>query len=75
MMDCWTSCGSHVESNRGGLSPLLFALYVAGLGIKLQETKLGIHLGSVTLDSGLFFADDLVLISRTSCLHTIVSVY
>ena len=48
------------------LSPLLFALYVSELGIKLQETKLGIQLGSLTL-TGLFFADDLVLISRTSC--------
>ena len=47
------------------LSPLLFAPYVAGLGIKLQESCLGIKLGSETL-TGIFFADDLVLISKTS---------
>ena len=47
------------------LSPLLFALYVAGLGIKLQESCLGIKLGSEIL-TGIFFADDLVLISKTS---------
>ena len=47
------------------LSPLLFALYVSGLGIKLQESRLGIKLGSEIL-TGIFFADDLVLISKTS---------
>ena len=47
------------------LSPLLFALYVSGLGVNLQDTGLGIQLGSVIL-TGIFFADDLVLISKTS---------
>ena len=47
------------------LSQLLFSLYIAGLGIKLQETKLGVQLGTETI-TGLFFADDLVLISKTS---------
>ena len=46
------------------LSPLLFALYIAGLGIRLQETKLGIEIGGVHL-TGLFFADDLILVSKT----------
>ena len=46
------------------LSPFLFALYISGLGEVLQDTKLGIELGAEIL-TGLFFADDLVLISRT----------
>ena len=47
------------------LSPLLFSLYISGLGIQLQATKLGIELKTAVLTS-LFFADDLVLISKTS---------
>ena len=47
------------------LSPLLFALYIAGLGVKLQLSKLGIPLGKEML-TGLFFADDLILISKTA---------
>ena len=47
------------------LSPLLFSLYISGLGVKLQESKLGVQMGTETL-TGLFFADDLVLISKTS---------
>ena len=47
------------------LSPLLFALYIAGLGVKLQLSKLGIPLGKEVL-TGLFFADDLILISKTA---------
>jgi len=39
-------------------------LYISGLGEVLQDTKLGIELGAEIL-TGLFFADDLVLISRT----------
>ena len=40
------------------LSPMLFALYISGLGDALHLSKLGII-------STLFFADDLVLISST----------
>ena len=46
------------------LSALLFALYIAGLGIQLQETKLGIEIGGVHL-TRLFFTDDLILVSKT----------
>ena len=46
------------------LSPLLFALYIAGLGICLQETKLEIDIGGAQL-TGLFLADDLILIFKT----------
>ena len=44
------------------LSPMLFALYVAGLGNALHNSKLGYQLGGVVL-TALFFADDLVLIA------------
>ena len=40
-------------------------MYISGLGIRIQETQLGIKLGGVIM-SGIFFADDLILISRTS---------
>ena len=46
------------------LSPLLFSLYVSGLGKVLHSMKEGIHFSGMTI-SALFFADDLVLISRT----------
>ena len=47
-----------------GLSPLLFSLYMAGLGNKLHAMKEGINFNGQVI-SALFFADDLVLISRT----------
>ena len=46
------------------LSPMLFALYIASLGMALDRTKLGVKLGNVIL-TALFFADDLLLLSRT----------
>ena len=47
------------------LSPLLFALYVAGLGQDLSMQTQGVKLFRVCV-SGLFFADDIVLIARTA---------
>ena len=44
---------------------MLFSLYISGLGVQLQATKLGVELKTAVLTS-LFFADDLVLISKTS---------
>ena len=44
------------------LSPMLFALYVSGLGDALHNSKLGFRLGDIVL-SAIFFADDLVLIA------------
>ena len=41
---------------------MLFALYMAGLGNALHDSKLGIKLGDVII-TALFFADDLVLIA------------
>ena len=42
------------------LSPMLFALYISGLGEALHLSKLG---NKASIISALFFADDLVLIS------------
>lgn len=46
------------------LSPLLFALYLADLGDELEKSQLGFNLAGKTV-SGLLFADDLVVLSRT----------
>ena len=46
------------------LSPLLFALYISDLGSALSASSEGFTLGGVTF-SGLLFADDVVLISRS----------
>ena len=47
------------------LSPLLFALFLSGLGPRLMATRLGIELRPGLLVSTLFFADDVVLIARS----------
>ena len=47
------------------LSPLLFALYLAGLGQDLSVQTHGVKLFRVCV-SALFFADDIVLIARTA---------
>ena len=46
------------------LSPLLFALYISEIGSDLTRSLEGFELGGVTF-SGLLFADDIVLISKT----------
>ena len=46
------------------LSPMLFALFVASLGVALDDTKLGVKLKEKVL-TALFFADDLLLLSRS----------
>ena len=46
------------------LSPMLFSLYISGLGKVLHSTKEGVSFNGVFI-TALFFADDLVLISRT----------
>ena len=46
------------------LSPLLFALYIATLGNVFHTMKEGVTFEGVVV-AALFFADDLVLISRT----------
>ena len=46
------------------LSPLLFSLYISGLGKVLHSLQEGVVFNGVVV-TALFFADDLVLISRT----------
>ena len=46
------------------LSPMLFSLYISGLGAALHSLHEGIDF-EIVIISPLFFADDLVLISRT----------
>ena len=46
------------------LSPCLFALYMVDWGKELEEAEVGFKLGRIVV-SALFFADDVVLISRT----------
>ena len=46
------------------LSPCLFALYMVEWGKELEKVKVGVKVGSVVI-SALFFADDVLLISRT----------
>ena len=45
------------------LSPILFALYVADMGQAISLSSEGFRVGNI-LVSGLFFADDLVLVAR-----------
>ena len=47
------------------LSPLLFAIFLSGLGPRLLSTQLGIELCPGLRVSTLFFADDVVLIARS----------
>ena len=47
------------------LSPILFALYISEIGDDLSLSGEGFQLGSVCV-SGILFADDIVLVSRTS---------
>ena len=57
------------------LSPLLFALYIVDMGRDLVSSSLGVQLRRFCI-SALFFADDIVLISRSTeglrTLHSIV---
>ena len=46
------------------LSPLLFALYISDIGSDLSRSSEGFSLGGLCF-SGLLFADDIVLISKT----------
>ena len=46
------------------LSPLLFAIFISGVGNDLTLTKLGFNIGNVCI-SALLFADDLAVIARS----------
>ena len=47
------------------LSPMLFALYISEVGNDITSSGLGFKVGDVTV-SGLLFADDIVLVTRTA---------
>ena len=47
------------------LSPLLFALYIAGMGEDLSSVGEGFSVGNVVI-SAMFFADDILLVSKTA---------
>ena len=47
------------------LSPMLFALYIMDVGNDINISQLGFQLGNVVV-SGLLFADDLVLVAKSS---------
>ena len=47
------------------LSPLLFALYISDVGIDIHSSELGFAVGN-TCVTGLLFADDIVLISKSA---------
>ena len=46
------------------LSPVLFALYVRDLSVKLMESNLGLSWGELRIP-GVFFADDMVIVGET----------
>ena len=55
---------SQKAAKQGGvLSPTLFALFISGLGQQLEQDKGGVPIFG-TIISGLFYADDLVLIGK-----------
>ncbi len=57
------------------LSPLLFAVYIDGLLIRLEETGVGCHMG-IRFIGTLAFEDDLNLLSPTlSGLKILIDVY
>ena len=56
------------------LSPLLFAIFLNGLGSKLNSTGLGIDLQGTNI-AAIFFADDIALIARSdSKLQTLITI-
>ena len=44
---------------------MLFALYIVDIGDDINSSKLGVLLGNICV-SGLLFADDIVLVSKTA---------
>ena len=55
----------YIDTHAGcNLSPLLFAIFIDGLGRLLQDTKIGISL-KLLIIAILFFADDMAVIAPT----------
>ena len=56
------------------LSPLLFSLYISGLGAKLNQSGLGIDLQNINI-SCILFADDLVVLGKSrEALETLMGI-
>jgi hypothetical protein len=62
-MTDWIRCNKGVKQGCV-LSPMLFALYVADIGERMQENMKGVHIGNIKV-SGLFFADDLIVFAES----------
>jgi len=55
------------------LSPLLFALFIADLGRKLEKSDLGVKVGGKKIP-GIFFADDMVLFGNDKHMEKILQI-
>ncbi len=55
------------------MSPILFAIYIAELGHRLQNSGLGIVVDDITIP-GMFFADDMVLVGNKRDLQKLLNI-
>ncbi len=54
------------------MSPILFAIYIAELGHKLQKSDLGVSLDNIKIP-GMFFADDMMLVGTKTELQKLLN--
>ncbi len=55
------------------MSPILFAIYIAELGRRLQDSSLGVRLDDTNIP-GMFFADDMMLIGNRKDLQKLLRI-
>ncbi len=55
------------------MSPILFAIYIAELGQRLQDSGLGIVIDDVTIP-GMFFADDMMIVGNKRDLQKLLNI-
>ncbi len=55
------------------MSPILFAIYIAELGHRLQRSGLGVSVGNTTIP-GMFFADDMALVGNKGQLQKLLNI-